>query len=53
MTEITVPVIARIGSTECQVGTLTIRDGEPRIDVDAERLRLAADVFIDLADGGA
>jgi hypothetical protein len=49
--ELIVPLYARLGKTECQVGRLTIPDGQ--VDLEPERLRLACQVLAAVAQGKA
>lgn len=52
MGELTVPIIARYGSLEVTIGTLTIpADSEPIVTTDPERVRLAQSAIRAVADG--
>lgn len=49
-TDLTVPVYARLGTTECQLGTLTLHtEGEPSVDLQPAALDLASRVFPEIA----
>lgn len=46
MMDLSVPVFARLGGTECRIGTLTLVEGEdPSVEFDDELLRLAGTVL--------
>lgn len=49
--ELTVPVYARLGKTECQIGWVIIPASE--VDLEPEQLRLACMVLAAAARGGA
>jgi hypothetical protein len=49
--ELIVPLYARLGKTECQVGRLTVPDGQ--VHLEPERLRLACQVLAAVAQGKA
>ena len=46
MSQLVVPVIARLGTTEVQIGVLVLdTDAEPEVRTEPEKVRLAADVL--------